>query len=99
MSTRLRQIGPDIEVPDSPPTPPVRNPAEQAALNLLLMSLKALGQRAVVALAALFTLVAAVSVWWLFYMVLSADPTTHQLTGLGLYSLFVLAIHVVKRRQ
>lgn len=73
------------------------NDATKALSSLLLLSLKALSQRALVALASLFTLVAVASTWWLFEEALPVNPSVNQLVGLGLYGLFVLAIHWVKR--
>ena len=90
MTTRLRQVGPDVEVPDQT-IPPAKTPAiDQAALNLLVLSLKSLSQRAVIALAGLTTLLMAASVFFLAYLILTLGPTIHQLVGLGLYGIFIL---------
>lgn len=68
-----------------------------AALQLLLLSLKALSQRAVIALASLFTAAAVSSVWYLYYAALPVAPSIAQLVGLGMYSVFTLAVLWVKR--
>ena len=93
-TTRLRQIGPDVEVPEAAPAPAV---LDSASLSVLLLSLKALSQRTIVALGNLLTIVSVASVWWLFDSALPVNPSANQLIGLGLYALFVLAVHRVRR--
>lgn len=97
--SRLRQVGVDREVPD-PVTDVSTAPAQRvndAALSLLLTALKALSQRTVVALGQLTGVVALFSVWWLFNNALPADPSAHQLVGLGLYGALALAVLWVRR--
>jgi hypothetical protein len=93
-ASRLRQVGPDREVDDTDTTPK----DNQAALSLLLLSLKALSQRTIVALGNLVAFAALGSVWWLFNNALPADPTVHQLIGLGLYGALVLAVLWVREQ-
>jgi len=65
---------------------------------MMMMALKALSQRALVALASLFTLAAMASVFALAWVMV--DPNILQLTKLGMYGLFVLAaLYVVRRRS
>jgi len=66
--------------------------------NLLAISLRALSQRATVAVASLFTLLLAASAFWLWMMILP-NPTVLQLVGLGMYAIFALALEFVKRRK
>ena len=94
-ASRLHQVGPDIELP-ADAGPPVQSPGDQAALSLILLSLKALSQRTLVALASLFTLALAISVFVLAYVILTQGPTVPQLVGLGIYCIFILALHKVK---
>ena len=84
-------MGPDREIPSETPT------ETNAALGLLLLSLKTLSQKTLVALNSLFVLFTVGSVWWLFNEALPVNPSTAQLIGLGLYSAFVLAVHAVRR--
>lgn len=93
-ASRLRQVGPDLEVPAAAPAAPA---AQDQALSLLLLALKALSQRTIVAIAQLAAVMALASVWWLFYAALPVDPSVHQLTGLGMYGAFVLAVLWIKR--
>lgn len=92
-ASRLRQVGPDLEVPAAPPAP---QPQEKA-LSLLLLALRALSQRTIVAISQLAAVAALASVWWLFYEALPANPSVHQLTGLGMYGAFVLTLLWIKR--
>lgn len=64
----------------------------------LTIALSALSQRAVVALAALFSILLAASVFALYWKVLP-NPTYESLAGLALYSVFIIALHVVRKRQ
>ena len=92
--SRLRQVGPDVDVPAD-----ASNPAlDSAALGVLLLSLKTLSQRTLVALGNLLTIASVASVWWLFNEALPANPSVNQLIGLGLYGAFVLAVHRVAGR-
>ena len=101
---RLRPIGDDIptffgdgtsETPSSPVPPPRPSPTvaeQQAATGILMLALRALSQRAVVAVGHLFVLFTAASAWWL-WMTTLPQPTVQQLVGLGLYGLLILALN------
>ena len=93
--SRLRQIGPDREI-ETEPTP-AADRGNEAALSMLLLALKTIGQRFVVALGQLTTALGVGSVWWLFYDALPTDPSVHQLIGLGLYGALVLAVVWMRR--
>ena len=67
-----------------------------AASQMLFMALKALSQRALVALSACFTLITVGSAFALWWRVLP-EPSVLQLVGLGLYALFLLSIHILRR--
>jgi hypothetical protein len=95
-ASRLRQVGPDLEIPAAAPPPPAATGQDQA-LSLLLLALKTISQRTLIALAQLAAVMALASVWWLFYAALPIDPSAHQLVGLGMYGVFVLAVLWIKR--
>jgi hypothetical protein len=96
-TNRLKPVGEDEPVPDlnliqPPQSRPVPQPEPQivhAYTRMLLMALTAMAQRFVLALASLVDLALAGSVFALWVMVI-AQPTTLQLTGLGMYGVFVL---------
>lgn len=69
----------------------------KAAMGLLLLSIKQLSQRTLVAASTCFTFALAASAFFLWWTVLGA-PTPLQLTGLGMYSGFALALEFVRRR-
>ena len=58
---------------------------------MLLLALRALSQRSLIALAQLFVLLTAASAWWLWLTVLPA-PSIQQLVGLALYGFLILAL-------
>ena len=68
-----------------------------ASTAAMLLALKALSQRALVAIADLFTLLTVFSAFWLWYSI--KEPSVYQLTELGMYGLFVLAANVIVRRK
>lgn len=86
---------PKFEVVDDADTPEQQDNA--VAASLLALSLKALGQRAVVALESLFTLVTVVLVFWVWMSI--PEPTTHQIVSMGIFAAFVLAANVIVRRM
>jgi hypothetical protein len=75
--------------PTSQPTSEQPNKAQAAAFGLLLLALKSLSQRTVVALASLASLAMAASVFTVWFIVIE-NPTTLKLIGAGLYSSFAL---------
>ena len=77
---------------------PVKTPMDSAAFEILLLSLKALSQRAIVALSNLFTLLTCASAFWLWYSVLP-NPNAYQLVGVALYGMFILLLHMVRKRE
>lgn len=78
-----------VGVEDDDPAPQP-SPQEQAvAIKMLQVALGALWQQFTVAVANCFVLLAAASVFILFY-VAPPDPSVKQLTMLGLYAGFIL---------
>ena len=70
--------------------------AEAAGMHMLYLGLKALSQRALVALSAMFTLLTVASAFWLFMTI--KDPNVMQLIMMGMYGVFVLAANLIVRR-
>ena len=111
---RLRQVSEDIPAffgdgtaetppaappPPSAPPPPPRSAEHAAATSMLMLALRALSQRALVAVGNLFVLATAASAWWL-WMTIMPSPSIQQLVGLGLYGLLILALnHLVLKRS
>ncbi len=89
MSTesRLQLVGTEDEAPKG----------TQFASDILLLALKALSQRALTAIASLFTLLTVISAFWLALQV-AVNPTIYQLIVLGLYLVFIGAINLIVRR-
>lgn len=90
------------DIPTIPPKPadkPQSNVAQDAhiATQMLLLALKALSERAIVALSALFTAGGLASAWWLWSTILP-NPSVLQLVGIGMYAVFLLALEFVRRR-
>ncbi len=101
IENQLKQVGQERYVDLAPPqvTAPKTSPLlDEAATAMLLLSLKALSQRAIVSLGNLFTLLTCLSAFWLWQDVLP-NPTSLQLVGLGLYGAFVLLLHLVRRKN
>lgn len=73
------------------PIPRVQDPTANAATSMLLLALRALSQRTIVALSNLFVLLTAASAWWL-WMVTLPQPSIPQLVGLALYGALILAL-------
>ena len=71
-------------------------PEHSAAVGMLALGLRALSQRAIVALESLFTLVTVVLVFWVFMSI--PEPTTHQIVAEAIFAAFVLAANVIVRR-
>lgn len=89
-------INPGFEVDQPPqPAPP---PTRDVASEMLMIALKALSQRFVVALSSLFGLALAGSVFALYWKVLP-NPSIETLVGLGLYAWFVLVLIYLRYRK
>lgn len=77
---------------------PAADPLTKASTAFLLLSLKALSQRAMTAVTNLMTITLVASSWFLWRSVLE-NPSVTQLIGVGMYALFVLLIDIVRRRS
>jgi hypothetical protein len=93
----IKQFRVELDEEDAPPTSPPDNRTELAT-NALTLALTALSQRALVALASLFSLLTVASVFWLG-MAISADPNPYQITTLAIYAAFVIAVNIIVRRK
>lgn len=67
-----------------------------AGMSALMLGLRALSQRALIALSACFTLLTVASAFWLFMSI--HDPNTMQLIEMGMYGCFVLLANFIVRR-
>jgi hypothetical protein len=85
-----------VEEADPVPAAPPK-PDNSAAVAALVLGLKALGQRALIAISSLFCLITVLTVFFLAMNVIH-EPTIPQLVGLGLYAAFVIAINLIVRR-
>ena len=84
-------------VQDEPDTPPRIPIGEKFATDALMLALKGLSQRAIIAVDNLFTLLTVGSAFWLWLSIPS--PSTYQLIGLAMYAVFVLAANWIVRRK
>ena len=95
----MAQTNPGFEVVGGTETEQAE-PAEQASaahVVMLTIALKALSQRALVALADLFTLLTVGSAFWLWSTI--PAPNDRQIVALSIYALFVLAANYIVRRK
>jgi len=65
---------------------------------MVLLGIKTLSQKSIVALGQLFTLLCTASAFWLWYLVLP-NPNVLQLFGLGLYAGFILLLQYLVRKK
>lgn len=72
-------------------------PDNGAAVRMLTLALAALSQRALVAIADLFTLLTVGSAFWLWSSI--PAPNDRQIIALSIYALFVLAANWIVRRN
>ena len=93
----LKQVGTDRFVEEEKPAPAQPKSVDEAATAMFFLALKALSQRALVAFSQLFTLLTCLSAFLLWKSVLQ-NPTVEQLVGVALYGLFILFLHVVRKK-
>lgn len=98
--TRLVEVG-SAAAPQAEPAPtqvsaPTQNKAAAAAMQMVLLALKALSQRALVAAANLVTLLGLASAFWLWLSVLP-NPSTNTIVALALYGLLLIGLRWVWR--
>lgn len=90
--TRLR------EVTSEDVRPQEVNQSQAAATQLLILALKTLSQRALLAIASIKGMLLAGTVFWLALNV-NIDPTPGRLMGLGLYAAFILIVGYMDFRR
>jgi len=93
---------PQFEVVEESPgsDPPDGGQENSLAFTGLWLALKALSQRALVALEACFTLLTVFGVWLLWHSI--PDPNTNQIVSLSIFAAFVLLanlIVILRRRR
>jgi len=84
-------------VPDSERVIQHPSAPREASVGLQIV-LAALSQKLGAFATAIFTLLTVGSVWWL-WLVSPSDPSVKTLVGLGMYALFILALHVIRGKQ
>lgn len=76
---------------------PPSKTAQAAMITSLLVALKAISQRAFIALLDTFSLITAGAAFWLFYSF--DNPTVYQIVHSTVFAMFVLAINWIVRRR
>lgn len=87
----------DLPSANARPAPPPESPGVSIGATALMLGLKALSQRAAVALEGLATLITAGLVFWLWLSI--PNPTVNQLIGMGMFAVFILAINIIARKR
>jgi hypothetical protein len=88
----------ETETPDVRPQPrPAANQQQDAAFSALMLALKTLSQKTLIALSRLTSMAMTASVFWLFMSI--PDPHTNPLIWGGMYSIFVLALQYFMSRR
>ena len=85
-----------VELPE--PAPSEESKSAAFAASAIALGLKVLSQRALVALASLYSILVLGSAWYLFLVTLP-NPSTFQLVGLALYGGLVIAVHLIMNRK
>jgi ABC-type siderophore export system fused ATPase/permease subunit len=88
----------ETETPDVRPQPrPAANQQQDAAFSALMLALKAMSQKTVIALSKLAALAMVGSVFWLFMSI--PNPSTNQIVWGGMYSVFILLLTFLMSRR
>jgi len=74
-------------------------PDTNKALDILLLLLKPLSQKTIIALGNCYSLLTVASVFWLALVIIPNNPSIQQLVGLGGYAAFVIAVNIIVRRK
>jgi hypothetical protein len=70
-------------------------PSSDRGMSILALALKTMGQRALIAIDNLFTLVTVCLAFYLWHSI--SDPNVLQVIALALFGLFVLAANIIVR--
>lgn len=90
MAQRQFQVVPDEETEQPQPGAP--------AVAMLALALKALSQRALIAISNLFCLLTAASVFYLWAQ-MPEDPSWQRIGALSIYATFIVILNVIVRRK
>lgn len=82
---------------DDPVEPQQVAKDNSVAADLLLLAVKALSARALVALSSMFSLALAGSLFYLCWAALP-QPSVYQIVLLTIYAVFVLVLHIIRNR-
>lgn len=85
------------EIPDQQPQAVPADPLVSVGATALMLGIKALSQRTLVALDGLSTLITVGLVFWLWLSI--PNPSVNQLVGMGMFAIFVLAANFVARKR
>ena len=103
MLKRLEILEQSVVEEAKPPTAPLPSPTSDTAprgyeqlISLLILALRALGERSINFVGHLIPVIALAMGFFLWYRVLP-EPSVYQLVGLGLYGIFSLAMIAIKR--
>ena len=84
---------PRFEVVEEP------DPKPAVDIDVILVQMRLLAQRAAIAVADLYSLLTVASVFCLALLIVPHDPSSYQLAGLAGYAVFVVAVNVIVRRK
>jgi hypothetical protein len=88
----------EVESPEVRPQPrPAAAQQQDAAFGALMLALKAMSQKTVIALSKLAALTMVGSVFWLFMAI--PNPSTNQIIWGGMYGLFILTTLFLMSRR
>lgn len=90
MAQKGFQVVEDVELP------PTQSAAESMGLNMLVLGMKTVSQRAAAAIVDAFLLLTVGSAWWLWWS--TPDPNPHQIVSLAIYAVFVLIANLIYRK-
>jgi hypothetical protein len=91
----MAKENPGFEIVGGTETEPKAAPDNGVAIAMLTIGLKALSERALVAVSDLFTLLTVASVFWLWWSI--PAPNDRQIVALSIYAGFVLAANWIVR--
>lgn len=92
-----RVSDPEPELRVNPPPPQSPPFLQSVSIQMLGMALAALGQRALLALSACFTLLTVGSGFYLWLQ--TPNPTDRQIVSLTIYAVFILLINWLAKRK
>ena len=70
---------------------------QTAATQTMMLALKTIAQKLIIAISNLFS-AAALGLAWLLWRQTLPDPSSNQLIGLGVFAVFILALEYIRRR-